>query len=60
MGKNILTPELTVNNEVIINMDDNFKVNMTINNGVLIINVYQNEILKTQCLTNQTEFNSIH
>ena len=44
MGKNILTPELTVNNEVIINMDDNFKVNMTINNGVLIINVYQNEI----------------
>lgn len=41
-------------------MDDNFKVNMTINNGVLKINVYQNEILKTQCLTNQTEFNSIH
>lgn len=60
MGKNILTPELTVNNEVIINMDDNFKVNMSINNGVLKINVYQNEILKTQCLTNQTEFNSIH
>lgn len=41
-------------------MDDNFKVNMTINNGVLKINVYQNEILKTQCLTNQAEFNSIH
>jgi hypothetical protein len=60
MGKNILTPELTVTNEVIINMDDNFKVNMSINNGVLKINVYQNEILKTQCLTNQTEFNSIH
>lgn len=60
MGKNMLTSELTVNNEVIINMDDNFKVNMTINNGVLKINVYQNEILKTQCLTNQTEFNSIH